>query len=93
MFIPDPTFFHPGSELSPSRIRIKKFKYFIPPKKPKKMVSKLWKVWSGMFIPDPDADVLPIPDPGVKKAPDSGSGSATLVPGTSVEEVNGVQGK
>ncbi len=32
-----------------------------------------------MFIPDPDADFLPIPDLGVKKAPDPGSGSATLV--------------
>jgi hypothetical protein len=46
-----------------------------------------------MFIPDPnfsipdlgskrfldsDLDFLPIPDPGVKKAPDPGSGSATL---------------
>jgi hypothetical protein len=38
-----------------------------------------------MFIPDPDPDFLPIPDPGfripdpgVKKAPDLGSGSATL---------------
>ncbi len=30
--IPDPTFFHPGSELSPSRIRIKEFKYFNPKK-------------------------------------------------------------
>jgi hypothetical protein len=52
---PDPTFFHPGSrirlfsipdpgsELSPSRIRIKEFKY-INPKKNKKMVSKLWKI-------------------------------------------------
>jgi hypothetical protein len=38
--IPDPTFSHPGSELSPSRIRIKEFKYFNP-KKTKKMVSKL----------------------------------------------------
>ncbi len=26
-------------------------------------------LWSGMFIPDPDLDFLPIPDPGVKKAP------------------------
>jgi hypothetical protein len=26
----------------------------------------------------PDPDFLPIPDPGVKKAPDLGSGSATL---------------
>jgi hypothetical protein len=30
-----------------------------------------------MFIPDPDLDFLPIPDPGVKKPPDRGS--ATLV--------------
>jgi hypothetical protein len=30
-------------------------------------------------IPDLDADILPIPDPGVKKAPDPGSGSATLL--------------
>ncbi len=29
------------------------------------------------WIRDPDPDFLPIPDPGVKKAPDSGS--ATLV--------------
>jgi hypothetical protein len=34
-----------------------------------------------LFIPDPDPDFffLPIPDPGVKKAPDPGSGSATLI--------------
>ncbi len=53
--IPDPTFSipDPGSELSPSyRIRIKEFKYFNP-QKTKKMVSKLWKIWSGLFIPDP----------------------------------------
>jgi hypothetical protein len=31
-----------------------------------------------LFIPDPDPDFLHIPDQGVKKAPDSGSGSATL---------------
>ncbi len=29
---------------------------------------------SGWFIPDPDADFLPIPDPGVKD-PDPGSGT------------------
>ena len=45
--IPDPTFFHPGSQIRPvsipdpgSRIRIKEFKYFNT-KKTKKMVSKL----------------------------------------------------
>jgi hypothetical protein len=31
-----------------------------------------------MFIPDPDLDFLPIPDPGVRKAPDHGSGFAAL---------------
>jgi hypothetical protein len=36
---------------------------------------------SGLFIPNPDTDFLPsrIPDPGVKKAPNPGSGSATLL--------------
>jgi hypothetical protein len=33
----------------------------------------------GMLNPDLDLDFLPIPDPGAKKAPDPGSGSATLV--------------
>ncbi len=33
-----------------------------------------------MFIPDPDLDFLPIPDPGVTaKAPDLGYGSATKI--------------
>jgi hypothetical protein len=31
-----------------------------------------------MFIPDPYLDIFPIPDPGVKKAPDPGSGLAKL---------------
>jgi hypothetical protein len=34
---------------------------------------------SRIWIPDSDPDYLPIPYPGVKKAPDPGSGSATLV--------------
>ncbi len=37
-----------------------------------KIVSKLSEIWSNMFIPDQDLDFLPIPDPGVKKAPNSG---------------------
>jgi hypothetical protein len=81
MFIPDPTFFHPGSELSPTRILIKEFKYFNP-KKSKKwfLSSKKYDPGCSSRIPDPDADFLPsrIPDPGVKKAPNPGSGSATL---------------
>jgi hypothetical protein len=34
-----------------------------------------------MFIPDPDLDFLPIPDPESRgqKAPDPGAGSATLI--------------
>jgi hypothetical protein len=76
MFIPDPKFFHHGSRIqgqkdSASRIRIliKEFKYFLT----QKFVSRLSEILSGMFIPDSDLDFLPIPDPGVKKAPDLGS--------------------
>jgi hypothetical protein len=32
-----------------------------------------------MFIPDPVLDILPIPDPEVKKAPDPGFGSVTML--------------
>ncbi len=38
-----------------------------------KIVSQLSELWSGLFIPDPDPDFLPISDPGVKTAPDPGS--------------------
>ncbi len=37
---------------------------------------KLLEVWSGLFIPEPDPDFLPIPDPGSKGQ--KGTGSATL---------------
>jgi hypothetical protein len=71
MFIPDPNCLLPGSW-----IRIKEFKYFNPKK------TKKWFLSSdpgcSSPIADPDADFLPIPDPGVIKAPDPGSGSATL---------------
>jgi hypothetical protein len=43
---------------------------------PKNYYFKLSEIWSRLFIPDPDPDFLPIPDLGVKKAPDPGS--ATL---------------
>jgi hypothetical protein len=56
MFIPDPTFFHPGPGSA-----IKEFKYFNPQK------LKKWFPSSGKYdpgcssrIPDPDADFLPI---------------------------------
>jgi hypothetical protein len=82
MFIPDPNFVHPGSRVktqkdssSRIRIRIKKLSILNP-----KIVAKLSEIWFEMFILDPDLDfdVLPIRDTGVKKAPDPGSGSATL---------------
>ncbi len=43
-----------------------------------KIISKLSEIWSGMFIPDPDLDFLPIPDPGHTKELDPVSESATL---------------
>jgi hypothetical protein len=70
---PGSEFFHPGS-----RIRIKEFKYFNP---------KKWFLSSRKYDPGCSSRIRiriltfypsPIPDPGVKKAPDPGSGSATL---------------
>jgi hypothetical protein len=43
-----------------------------------KIVPKLSEILYKIFILDPDHDFLPIPDPGVKKAPDPGCGSATM---------------
>jgi hypothetical protein len=72
MLIPDPNFFHPGFLI---HIRIKDFKYF----NPKKVLS------SRKYDPGCSSRIrilifYPswIPDPGVKKAPDPGPGSATL---------------
>ncbi len=58
--IPDP-----GSELFPSWIRIKEFKYF----NPKKwfLSSRKYDPGCSSRVPDPDADFLPIPDPGSKR--------------------------
>jgi hypothetical protein len=71
----------------PSRIQGKKLKRLrIPDPKyiyPKKLFLSCQKYdlqcSSWIWILDPDLDYLPIPDPGVKKALDPGSGSATLV--------------
>ncbi len=58
MFIPDPTFFHPGSSSS-KNLRI------LTPKKPKKwfLSSKKYDPVCSSRIPDPDADFLHIPYP------------------------------
>ncbi len=37
------------------------------------MVSKLHKIWSWLFISDPDPDFLPIPDPGSRGEKGTGS--------------------
>ncbi len=63
MFIPDPNLFHSGS-----RIRLKEFKYFNP---------KKWYLSTHNYDPGFSSRIQ-IPDPGVKKAPDLGSGSITL---------------
>ncbi len=82
--IPDPTFFHPGS-------RIRTVSIPDPGSSSKNLSKKSQKKWflsskkydpgCSSRIPDPDADFLPsrIPEPGVKKVPDPGSGSATLL--------------
>jgi hypothetical protein len=43
----------------------------------RKTVKKLFKIWS--WDPGSGKNPFRIPDPGVKKAPDPGSGSATLI--------------
>ncbi len=63
---------------------------FLPKKKlspsPQKYGFGIWDLRSGIWkkpIPDPGSgkNLFRIPDPGVKKAPDPGSGSATLLSG------------
>jgi hypothetical protein len=83
MFIPDP-----GSDFLPSRIPRSQIRIVpIPDPGSSKNLSiltqKKWFLSSRKYDPGcsfriPDPDFLPIPNPGVKKAPDPGSGSATL---------------
>ncbi len=67
--IPDPNFFHPGS-----RIQIKEFKYFYP----KKWFLCSWKYDPGCSFRIRILTFYPSWIQGSKKAPDPGSGSATL---------------
>jgi hypothetical protein len=64
----------PGSELSPSRaqIRIEEFKY-LNPKKKWFLSSRKYDPGCSSRIPDPDADFLPIPDPGSRGQKGTGS--------------------
>ena len=73
--IPDPNFSHPGS-----RIHNKEFKYFNP-----KKCFKALGIMIRVVHPGSGSRILIFylsHYPGAKKAPDPGSGSATLVPGT-----------
>jgi hypothetical protein len=68
--IPDPTFFHPGSRIRPVSIpdpgSASKNLGILTPKKNKKwfLSSRKYDPSCSSWIPDPDADFLPIPDPG-----------------------------
>ncbi len=85
---------YPGSYFFHSRSRVRIFSIPDPGSASKnwsiltqKLVSKLSEIWSGLFRigirdPNPDFYLSQIPDPWVKKAPDPGSGSATLFTGT-----------
>jgi hypothetical protein len=73
--IPNPNCLHPGSW-----IHIKEFKYF------NQKNTKKWVLSSRKYDPGCSSRIRMltfypsrIPDPGVKKAPDPGSGSATLL--------------
>jgi hypothetical protein len=76
MFIPDPASgFFPSRIPDPhQRILYLKILFF-----------KLSEICSGLFIPDPDPDFLPIPDRGVIKSPDPGSGSARMLRRVSID--------
>jgi hypothetical protein len=71
--IPNPgsDLFHPGSELFPSRILIKDFKYL----NPKKwfLSSRKYDPGCSSRIPDPDSDFLPIADTGSRGQKGTGS--------------------
>ncbi len=69
MFIPDPTFFHPGSRIRTVSIPdpgSSKNLSILTPNKAKKWFLSSWKIWSGLFIPDPEADFLASRIPGSK---------------------------
>ncbi len=55
LFIPDPNFFHPGSEVQGQKdSRIPDSDPHLHQRIYPKIVSKLSEIWSRMFIPDPD---------------------------------------
>ncbi len=85
MFIPDPTFFHPGSRIRtvsiPDPGSSSKNSSILTPQKKQKMFSKLLKNMIRVVHPGSGCWLSPIPDPGSRgqKAPNPGSGSVTLL--------------
>ncbi len=77
--IPDTTFFHPGSRIRtvsiPDPGSASKNLSILIPKKPKKwfLTSRKFDLGCSSQIPDPDADFLPIPDPGSRGQKGTGS--------------------
>ncbi len=77
--IPDPTFFHPGSRIWPVSVSdpgsASKNLSILTPKKTKKwfLSSRKYDPSCSSWIPDPDADFLPIPDPGSRGQKGTGS--------------------
>jgi hypothetical protein len=74
--IPDPNFFHPGSRVKkiPGSAFTSKNSSILT----QKIVSKLSEISSKMFIPNPDLDFLPIPDPEYATMVAAGSEMARL---------------
>jgi hypothetical protein len=79
VFIPDPDYSlpDPGSKWYGIPDPQKRGNVFLT----QKIVYNFSEIWSRMFIPDldqildMDLDFLPLPDPGIIKAPDPGSGT------------------
>ncbi len=71
----DTNLFHPGSKgQKDSRSRIRnRIKELSTVFLAQKIVSELSEIWFGIFIPDPDLDILPIPDPEFRGQKGAGS--------------------
>jgi hypothetical protein len=76
MFIPDPAFFHPGSASKNLSILTQK----------SGLNSRKYYMGCSSWIPDPDADFLPIPDPGVKRPPDPGTEGQCCIYGSWIRD-------
>jgi hypothetical protein len=61
----------------------KNYRTFYP-----KIVTKLLKIW--VWDPGSGKNLFQIPDPGVKEAPDPGSGSATLIMTDKRKHISGI---